>query len=167
LYGLQRNSSLSCLTTIAGEFHDNLIFMARRASSGISAGHIIGIAAAIAGFFVMAFLLYRIVAQGGGGSGGGYSSAVPLSVAEYLKNANSLRGNVYRVTGTIEERLKWTPDRGRLVSLDVENGATFSPVPVLIPQEFSHVNIDRGATMGFVVKVGRDGLLVAESVDSK
>ena len=97
--------------------------------------------------------------------GGGYSSAVPLSVSEYLKNANSLRGNVYHVTGTIEERLKWTPDRGRLVSLDVENGATFSPVPVLIPQEFSHVNIDRGATMGFIVKVGRDGLLAAESVD--
>ena len=139
--------------------------MARRANSGISVGHIMGIGAAIIGFFVMAFLLFRIVVHSGGGSGGKYSSAVPLSVAEYLKNANSLRGNVYRVSGTIEERLKWTPDRGRLISLDVENGATFSPLPVLIPQEFSHVNIDRGATMGFVVKVGRDGLLVAESVD--
>jgi len=140
--------------------------MARRASTGISAGHIIGIAAAIIGFFVMAFLLFRIVSDGGGGSGGGYSSAVPLSVSEYLKNANSLRGNVYRVSGKIEERLKWTPDRGRLVSLDIEDGATSSPIPVLIPEEFSHVNIDRGATMGFVVKVGRDGLLVAEAVDT-
>ncbi len=141
-------------------------FMARRASSGISAGHIIGIAAAIVGFFVMAFLLYRIVVDGGSGAAGGYSSAVPLSVSEYLKNANSLRGNVYRVSGKIEERLKWTPNRGRLVSLDVTDGETSSPVPVLIPEEFSHVNIDRGATMGFVVKVGRDGLLVAESIDA-
>ncbi len=129
-------------------------------------GHILGIAAAIVGFFVMAFLLFRIVAEGGKG-GGGNSSAVNLSVSEYLKNANSLRGNVYRVEGKVEERLKWTPNRGRLVSLDIENGATSSPVPVLIPQEFSHVNIDRGARMAFVVKVGRDGLLIAESVDSK
>jgi len=139
--------------------------MARRASSGISVGHILGIAAAIIGFFVMAFLLFRIVSNVGGGSAKGHSSAVSLSVSEYLKNANSLRGNVYSLKGTVEERLKWTPDRGRLVSLDVENGATSSPVPVLIPQEFGHVNIDRGATMGFVVKVGRDGLLIAESVD--
>lgn len=129
-------------------------------------GHVLGIAAAIIGFFVIAFMLYRIVANGGGGSGGGHSSAVSLSVSEYLKNANSLRGNVYRVKGTVEERLKWTPDRGRLVSLDIGGGATSSPVPVLIPQEFSHVNIDRGAEMAFVVKVGRDGLLIAESVDS-
>ncbi len=141
--------------------------MARRASTGISLGHVIGIAAAIIGFFVMAFLLFRIVAEGGGGKSGSSSSAVSLNVAEYLKNANSLRGNVYRVEGKVEERLKWTPDRGRLVSLDIENGATSSPLPVLIPQEFSHVNIDRGAKMAFVVKVGRDGLLVAESVDSK
>lgn len=129
-------------------------------------GHVLGIAAAIIGFFVIAFMLYRIVANDGGGGGGGHSSAVALNVPEYLKNANSLRGNVYRVRGTIEERLKWTPDRGRLVSLDIDDGATSSPVPVLIPQEFSHVNIDRGADMAFVVKVGRDGLLIAESVDS-
>lgn len=129
-------------------------------------GHVLGIAAAIIGFFIIAFMLYRIVANDGGGSGGGHSSAVALNVPEYLKNANSLRGNVYRVKGTIEERLKWTPDRGRLVSLDIGDGATSSPVPVLIPQEFSHVNIDRGAEMAFVVKVGRDGLLIAESVDS-
>lgn len=140
--------------------------MARRASSGISAGHIIGIAAAIIGFFVMAFLLFRIVSDGGGGKGGGYPSAVPLSVSAYLKNANSLRGNVYRVSGKIEERLKWTPDRGRLISLDIDDGATSTPIPVLIPEEFGHLNIDRGATMGFIVKVGRDGLLVAESVDT-
>lgn len=126
----------------------------------------LGIAAAIIGFFVIAFMLYRIVANDGAGGGGGHSSAVPLDVPEYLKNANSLRGNVYRVEGMIEERLKWTPDRGRLVSLDIGSGATSSPVPVLIPQEFSHVNIDRGAEMAFVVKVGRDGLLIAESVDS-
>jgi hypothetical protein len=129
-------------------------------------GHVVGIAAAIIGFFAIAFMLYRIVANDGGGGGGSHSSAVALNVAEYLKNANSLRGNVYRVKGTIEERLKWTPDRGRLVSLDIDDGETSSPVPVLIPQEFSHVNIDRGADMAFVVKVGRDGLLIAESVDS-
>lgn len=139
--------------------------MARRASSGISVGHILGIAAAIIGFFVMAFLLFRIVADVGGGSSKRQSSAVALSVSEYLENANSLRGNVYSLKGKIEERLKWTPDRGRLISVDVDGGATSSPVPVLIPQEFGHVNIDRGASMGFVVKVGRDGLLVAESVD--
>lgn len=141
--------------------------MARRASSGISWGHILGIAAAITAVFVMAFMLFRIVAGGARQGSDDFAAAVFLDVGGYLKNANSLRGNVYQIEGKVEERLKWTPDRGRLISLDIESGATSSPLPVLIPQEFSHVNIDRGARMAFVVKVGRDGLLIAQSVGSK
>ncbi len=140
--------------------------MPRRASSGISIGQIIGISAAIAGFLVAAFLLYRIVGGGMlGSSHANVGSAEELKLVDYLENANSLRGNVYRVAGTVEERIKWTPDKGRLISLDVSQGSTKSPVPVLVPDEFSQTNIERGAEMSFLVKVGQGGLLIAEKLD--
>jgi hypothetical protein len=38
-------------------------------------------------------------------------------------------------------------------------------VPVLIPQQFSNINIERGTEMAMVVRVDRDGTLVAEAID--
>src|SRR5690606_34122655 len=95
--------------------------MARRASSGISLGQIAGIAFAILGFFVIAGLIVMLVlgdflggssASSGGGAGRG--SAVLLDLDAYIQDANSLRGNVYRIEGKVEETLRWTSDRGRL-----------------------------------------------------
>ena len=131
---------------------------------GISVGQILGIAAAVAGFLIAAFLMFKIAA-GDLISGGSKNSASNFDVADYTENSLSLRGNVYHVTGTVEERLKWTAERGRLISLEVTDDSGSSPVPVLIPNDFSQVNIDRGAEMGFTVRVDRGGLLVAEEID--
>ena len=138
--------------------------MPRRANKRISVGQIVGIAAAVLGFFVAAFLMVRIVA-GDFLGGGSKQSASEFQVGDYSQNGLSMAGNRYHVTGIVEERLKWTPDRGRLISLDVEDASGSSPVPVLVPDEFSQVNIDRGAQMGFTIRVDRGGMLVAEAID--
>lgn len=146
--------------------------MPRRASSGVNLGQIAGIAAAILGFVVIAALLFRLIAGGlfgEGGDGGGSrkvtGKAAPLSLLTYRENGNSLRGNVYRVEGKVEETLRWTPDRGRLISFEAHDATETMPVPVLVPEDFSNLNIERGTELGMVVRVDRDGTLVAEAID--
>ncbi|MCB1076946.1 MAG: hypothetical protein KDM63_05860 [Verrucomicrobiae bacterium] len=145
--------------------------MPRRASSGINLGQILGIAGAILGFLVAAFLLIRVVGGdllgGGGKSNGGLSSsqASELQIGTYIDNANSLRGNVYKVSGKVEEILKYTPDRGRLITLDASGDGNTALLPVLVPETFSGVNIDRGTQFTFVVRVDRGGILVAEQIE--
>ncbi len=145
--------------------------MPRRASSGINVGQIAGIGAALLGFVVIAALLFKLIAGGLFGEGGGKTTAgksggtaSPLSLATYRDNGNSLRGNVYRVEGKVEETLRWTPDRGRLISFEARDATESLPVPVLVPEDFSNVNIERGAEMSMVVRVDRDGTLVAEAI---
>lgn len=144
--------------------------MPRRASSGVNVGQIAGIAVAIIGFLVIAALLFKLIAGdliGGGSSSGSRSSANAsmLNLTTYRDNGNSLRGNVYRVEGKVEETLRWTPDRGRLISFEADDLSVSMPVPILVPEDFSNVNIERGSEMSMVVRVDRDGTLVAEAID--
>ncbi len=146
--------------------------MARRASSGINVGQIAGIAVAILGFLVVAALLFKLIAGDliGGGTGGSKhsnsnSNASMLNLTTFRENANSLRGNVYRIEGKVEETLRWTPDRGRLISFNADDTMIAIPVPVRVPEDFSNVNIERGTTMSLVVRVDREGTLVVESID--
>jgi hypothetical protein len=131
---------------------------------------IAGIAAAILGFMVVAALLFRLIAGdmfGGSesGSGGANAKATALNLVTYRDNGNSLRGNIYRVEGRVEETLRWTPDRGRLISFEANDATLSIPVPVLVPEDFSNVNIERGSELNLVVRVDRDGTLVAELID--
>ena len=145
--------------------------MPRRASSGANIGQIAGIAAAIIGFLLIAALLFKLIAGDmvGGGSGGGSgknsSNAATLNLMTYRDNGNSLRGNVYRIEGKVEETLRWTVDRGRLISFEASDSTMTIPVPVLVPEEFSNINIERGSQLVMVVRVDRDGTLVAEAID--
>ncbi|MBP84479.1 MAG: hypothetical protein CMO61_11600 [Verrucomicrobiales bacterium] len=145
--------------------------MPRRASSGANVGQIAGIAVAIVGFLLIAALLFKLIAGDmlGGGSGGGSgkssSNAATLNLMTYRDNGNSLRGNVYKVDGKVEETLRWTADRGRLISFEANDSTITIPVPVLVPEEFSNINIERGSQLVMVVRVDRDGTLVAEAID--
>lgn len=144
--------------------------MARRASSGANIGLIAGIAAAIIGFLVIAALLFNLIAGdmfggGGGGSKRSTSNATALNLATYRDNGNSLRGNIYSIEGRVEETLRWTSDRGRLISFEANDSVDSIPVPVLVPEEFSNINIERGSELAMVVRVDRDGTLVAESIE--
>ncbi|HRQ89955.1 MAG TPA: hypothetical protein PLA50_14245 [Bacteroidia bacterium] len=147
--------------------------MPRRASSGVNVGQIAGIAAALVGFVVVAALLFKLIAGGLFGGGGdpkpggkrAVANASPLNLATYRENGNSLRGNLYRIDGKVEETLRWTPDRGRLISFEASDATQKMPVPVLVPETFANLNIERGTELGIVVRVDRDGTLVAESID--
>lgn len=145
--------------------------MPRRASSGANVGLIGGIAAAIVGFLVIAALLIHLIAGdlfGSSGSGSGKRSsgnATELNLATYRENGNSLRGNIYRIEGRVEETLRWTADRGRLISFEARDATDIIPVPVLVPEDFRNINIERGSEMAMVVRVDRDGTLVAETIE--
>jgi hypothetical protein len=145
--------------------------MPRRASSGINLGQILGIGGAIILFLVAAALLIRVLGGGflgsGSGSGGGKTTgnASDLQIPTYIDNANSLRGNVYKVSGKVEEILKYTPDRGRLITVDTAASGEDAILPVLVPETFSGVNIDRGSDLTFVVRVDRGGILIAEQIE--
>lgn len=143
--------------------------MPRRASSGVNIGQMVGIAVAIIAFFAIAALLIKLIAGdmiGGGGSGGGgrVGKANALNLTSYRDNANSLRGNLYRIEGKIEEMLRWSED-GRLISFEASDGSLSIPVPVMVPADFSNVNLERGSELIMAVRVDREGMLVAESIE--
>lgn len=91
-----------------------------------------------------------------------YRTVPELDVAAYLENANSLRGNVYRVEGEVANALAWSPESGRLISLDVDNGRNV--IPILVTPEFNSMNIQRGQRLIFVMEVDERGVLVSRKV---
>lgn len=127
--------------------------MARRASSGISPGILIGVAV----FVAVAFF-------GGKAMLGKKSESITgakIDMTDVLENANQLRGNEYVIEGTVDEKLRWTPDRGQVVSLKV--GDEF--VGVEIPSEFSDLNIEREQTYAIKVKFRQGGIPVATEIN--
>ena len=54
-----------------------------------------------------------------------------FNVNDYIKEGSTLLGNEGIVTGTINEKLRWTAQRGEVISLRVENINQL--IPVLIP----------------------------------
>lgn len=128
----------------------------------------VGIAVAIIAFFAIAALLIKLIAGdmigGGSGAGGRVGKANSLNLTSYRDNANSLRGNLYRIEGRIEEMLRWSED-GRLISFEASDGSLSIPVPVMVPADFRNVNLERGSVLIMAVRVDREGMLVAESIE--
>jgi len=81
----------------------------------------------------------------------------PLEVQAYLENSNSLRGNTYRIDGEVLNQLSYSPSLGRLISVQIHG--TGEAVPVVIPSNFGHVNIQRGQRFLFKVEVTEQGIL--------
>ncbi len=82
----------------------------------------------------------------------------------YLENANSLRGNVYKIDGTIDNQLTWSPTAGRLVSVIVAGPSGEQPLPVLVPSTFNHVNIQKDQRFEFRIEVGERGVLRVQDI---
>lgn len=95
-------------------------------------------------------------------SGDPYRTVQSLDVDVYMENANSLRGNVYKIDATIMNSLEWSQEVGRLISVQVANHGDV--VPVLVPASFNHVNLQRGQRFFFQVEVGRRGILLAQDL---
>ena len=85
-----------------------------------------------------------------------------FNVADYIKEGSTLLGNEGIVTGTINEKLRWTAQRGEVVSLRVENINQL--IPVLIPPSFKYINIAIGDRFTFKIEVGVAEVLTAKEI---
>ena len=132
--------------------------MARRASSRLNPGIILGaVAVIVAVVFAGRSLL--------GKKSSAFSGVATLSVDELLENGNQLRGNEYVVQGQIDEKLQWTTDRGQLVSVRVTTPGGDQFIGIEIPQEFNKYNIDTKQKYAFKVKFRQGGIAVATGVN--
>jgi len=131
--------------------------MARRASSGINPGLLIGLAVfVVAAFFGGKMFLGKKPAA---------ISGDKLSMEDVLENANQLRGNEYVIEGTIDGKLRWTSERGQVVSLKVDTPAGSEFVGVEIPPDFSSLNIEREQRYSIKVKFRQGGIPVATAIN--
>lgn len=82
----------------------------------------------------------------------------------YYDNANSLRGNTYRIDAEIDSSLGSPPSSGRLFSVVVKDAKENGPVilPVLIPTALGSLTIEKGQHYYLKVKVDERGMLIAE-----
>ncbi len=132
--------------------------MARRASSSTNPAVLIGIGiAVIAIIFAGKILLGKKSTSIGDGT--------PLVIQELLDNGNSLRGNEYLVEGQIDEKLRWHPTNGQIVSLRVKSASGEDIIPIQIPEKFSKLNIEREQRYVFKVEFEQGGVPVATAVN--
>jgi len=127
--------------------------MARRASSGVSP------------LWWVAILVLCALAVGGGKYlfdyfGDPYRTLQSLDAGVYLENANSLRGNVYKLRGTIEKSLGWHPSKGRMFSVKVEGEGETALLPILVPPSLNHINVQQGQQFNFQVEIAGGGVIV-------
>lgn len=127
--------------------------MARRASSSSPNFKMIG-----AGVGILALLTggYLIL----GGTQDPYRTTSPFPVKDYLENANSLRGNTYRLEAQVDKTLEVSPDSSRLLS--VESAGDL--IPLLVPSKLNAMNIERGQKLHFKVQINEKGLVVASDI---
>lgn len=132
--------------------------MARRASSSIHPGIIIGAIAAI----IVAVIAGKSLL---GKKSASFGDVAAFKIDDLLENGNSLRGNEYVIQGQIDEKLQWTSDRGQLVSVRVTAAGGDEFVGIEIPPEFSKLNIDTKQKYSFRVKFKQGGIPVATGVE--
>lgn len=132
--------------------------MARRASSQLHPGLILG---AIAAIGVAIFVGKSLI----GKKASGFSDIAKLRIEDLLENGNSLRGSQYVIEGQIDEKLQWTASNGQLVSVKVETPGGDEFVGIEIPQEFNNLNIDVKQKYAFRVKFRQGGVPVATGVN--
>src|SRR5688572_7537486 len=89
----------------------------------------------------------------------------PFSGTQFAAN-KIVRGNTYVITGTILRQLRFDGDSARLFAVEVkEDGAADPvPVPVLVPPEFSGMNIQVGQEFQISVLVDKNGVPVAKDI---
>lgn len=132
--------------------------MARRASSSLHPGVVLGIIAVVA---VLFFGGRHFISQKDSPMG----DVEKLDVRDLLENGNSLRGNEYMVEGKIDQQLRWTTSRGQVVSLRVNTPGGDELIGVEIPASFSHLNIARQQKYAIRVKFRQGGVPVATAIN--
>jgi hypothetical protein len=86
--------------------------MARRASSSTNPFLLAGIGVAIIALVIVGKILMTKKAES-------FSDAFPLDVKAFLEDGNAFRGDEFFIEGKIDEKLRWTPSDGQIVSIRV------------------------------------------------
>jgi hypothetical protein len=131
--------------------------MPRRASSSLNPVWIVVTIALIAAAVVGGRFLFQGVSDP-------YRTIPALEVRMYLENSNSLRGNVYKLTATVANALAWSPLEGRLFSVEVAGPGGTDVLPVLVPIQFNHLNIQKGQQFQMQIEVVEKGILKARDL---
>lgn len=132
--------------------------MARQRKSQSFPLLVVMVAAVLAAVAVMV-----VLKQGGGGSS--LRTIEELDPNLYYENANSLRGNTYRINAEIDSSLGSSPSKGRLFSVRLKQGNNASGnviLPVLVPPELGTLTIQKGQHYIMKVKIAESGLLRVE-----
>ncbi len=130
--------------------------MARRASSSTNPKWILVVLVIAVLGAVGGRLLFRKVSDP-------YRTIPTIETDLYLENSNSLRGNIYKVRGTILNNLAWSPIAGRLFSLETDD-APKAILPVLVPVQFNHINVQKGQRFQFEIEVDDKGILTVRNL---
>ena len=129
--------------------------MPRRAQKGINPMLVAFTAIIIAVVFMT--ILFFLKSQKGS-----LRSITNLDVNEYIKEGSTLLGTQGIVSGTINEKLRWTGDRGEVISLRVEGINQL--IPILIPPNLSSTNIAIGDRFTINVEVSSNEVLIAKEI---
>src|SRR4051812_39553858 len=84
-----------------------LALVVRRASSSVNPWWLGGVVLLVVAAIVGGWVLFKNVSDP-------YRTLTSLDVPVYLKSADSLRGNIYKLDGTVAAQLAWAPSAGRL-----------------------------------------------------
>jgi hypothetical protein len=127
--------------------------MSRNASNKTSVWVVVG---AIAAIGVLAAVGFFFLSDGLSH----YRGVPELSSSVYFENANSMRGNTYRLRGVVDTALGWSPATGRMFSFLVgkENKGA-RPLPVLVPVALSHIDIQKGQSFIMKVEIADEGII--------
>ena len=131
--------------------------MARRASSGIKPGLLIGIAALVAAAFFggKAFLGKRKDA---------YPNMASISMSDVMDGV-SLRDNEYVVEGTVDEKFFHGDSPNQVVSLKVNSPSGDRFLGVEIPANLTTFNIERAQRYRIKVRIHEAGIAVATGIN--
>lgn len=124
--------------------------MVRRASSSVNSWWLGGVVLLVIAAIVGGWLLFKNI-------GDPFRTLSALDVPTYLKSADSLRGNVYKLNATVAAQLAWAPSEGRLYSVEVNERDDI--LALLIPAEFNSLNIQKGQHYFFKIEVVDKGIL--------
>ncbi len=131
--------------------------MPRRASSKLHPGWFVAIPLLVAAAIAICYYFGSKVSDP-------LRTTQSLDVLTYLENANSLRGNTYRISGTVWNSLGWSPTAGRLFAVEVGVGKPGDLLPLLVPAALNHVNLQKGQRFVFEVEIIEGGILRVKSL---
>ena len=132
--------------------------MSRRAQKGINPMIIALTGIIIALIFVTIIFLLKTQKNS-------IRSVNKFNVNDYIKEGSTLLGTEGIVTGTVNEKLRWTINRGEVISLRVEEINQL--IPILIPPSFRDLNISIGDRFTFRIEVGNSEVLTAKEIIRK